>query len=169
MSSLQVDSISSMGGGHVDGAGLVVQCVYHQWDIVTTNTSDSFIPAQSSKLSFTPKFADSLLVITYDFNLAVEWQSGTLQAGGAAKIYHNGTALQAVPAIFELFSNAVTSNSSVGSALYARQTKINSVFSGSTSARDIELYFASQIATGNMATVNRNQNHSNLLVLEIAQ
>ena len=169
MSSLQVDSISSMGGGHVDGAGLVVQCVYHQWNDVTVRTSSGFGAAAGSKLSFTPKFADSLLVITYDFSFAVEWVSGIVHTGGAAKIYHNGTAIQSVAQKYELYNNALDGASVGGAALFARQTKINSVSAGSTSARDIELYFASYTPTSNKVTVNREGNYSNLLVQEIAQ
>ena len=60
MSSLQVDSISSMGGGHVDGAGKVVQFkeavnttagYYCRWRKTTILT-----------LNFTPKFSDSLIL-----------------------------------------------------------------------------------------------------------
>jgi len=180
MSTLQVQTLQGPTSGadsntirvadnhKLHAKGHVVQCVHHQWNTVTTNTTSSFIPAQSSKLSFTPKFADSLLVITYDFNLAVEYISGATQSGGAGAIYHDGVSIQAVPEAFELYSNA-TDVTNIGAALFARQTKINSVSAGSTSARDIELYFRPYLATVNNATVNRNGNYSNLLVQEIAQ
>ena len=169
MSSLQVDSIAAIGGGHVDGTGKVVQCVYHQWNDITARTSTSFGLATGSTLSFTPKFADSLLVITYDYFFAVEWISGVIQTGGAAQIYHDGTALQSVAQKYELYNNALDGVSVGAAAMLARQTKINSVSAGSTSARDIQLYFASYTATSNKATVNREGNYSNLLVQEIAQ
>ena len=169
MSSLQVDSISSMGGGHVDGAGKVVQCVYHQWNVGTVTTSNSFGPAADSKISFTPKFANSLLVIIYEFFLTAEWLSGSIETGGAFKILHDGTYIQDVAARFELYTNASADSLSIGAVAFARQMKINSVAAGNTSARDIELHFATYAPTGNRVTVNRNSNYSNLLVQEIAQ
>ena len=169
MSSLQVDSISSMGGGHVDGAGLVVQTVYHDWNDITVRTASGFGPAAGSTISFTPKFADSLLVIIYDFSFAVEWVSGVVQTAGAAAIYHDGTVIQSVAEKFELYSNAPATDPNKGAAVFARQTKINSIFAGSTSARDIALYFAAYTPTSNKVTVNRGGNSSNLLVQEIAQ
>ena len=61
MSSLQVDSIASMGGGHVDGAGLVVQFKE------AVNTTDVTIASGTSTtiltLNFTPKFSDSLILV----------------------------------------------------------------------------------------------------------
>jgi hypothetical protein len=169
MSSLQVDSISSMGGGHVDGAGKVVQCVYHQWDDITTTTSDVFSPAAGSKISFTPKFANSLLVIIYDLSLAAEWVSGVIQAGVASKISHDGTVIQDVTTSYELYTNAVVASLTVGAVVHARQTKINSVAAGSTSARDIELQFAAYRPNTQLVKVNKGANYSNLLVQEIAQ
>ena len=60
MSSLQVDSISSMGGGHVDGAGLVVQFkeAFHQTEVVIAKDVITTIVT----LNFTPKFSDSLIL-----------------------------------------------------------------------------------------------------------
>ena len=170
MSNLQVDSISSMGGGHVDGAGKVVQCVYHEWDDITETTASSFSPVAGSKISFTPKFADSLLVIIYDFYLTVVWVSGYQEVGAAAQISHNGTVFQPAPPLtrFEMYTNASATSSS-GSNLFARQVKINSIAAGSTSARDIELQFAVRHDNGNLGAINRNSHHSHLLVQEIAQ
>ena len=60
MSSLQVDSISSMGGGHVDGAGLVVQ--FKEAVNTTMVTVASGVTTTIATLNFTPKFADSLIL-----------------------------------------------------------------------------------------------------------
>ena len=181
MSTLQVQTLQGPTSGadsntirvadnhKLHAKGHVVQCVYHQWNDVSVRTSSGFGPALGSTLSFTPKFADSLLVITYDYFFAVEWVSGAIQTGGAVKIYHDGTPLQSVAQQYELYNNALN-NASVGAAAtLARQTKINSVSAGSTSARDIELYFAAYTPTSNKVTVNREGNYSNLLVQEIAQ
>jgi len=60
MSQLQVDSISSMGGGHVDGAGLVVQ--YQEAVNETPVTIANGATAKILTLNFTPKFSDSLIL-----------------------------------------------------------------------------------------------------------
>ena len=60
MSSLQVDSISSMGGGHVDGAGKVVQFksqVYSTETSISANTKATLITISN----FQPLFSDSLI------------------------------------------------------------------------------------------------------------
>ena len=60
MSSLQVDSISSMGGGHVDGAGKVVQ--FKEAVNKTTTTISNGATSTITTLNFTPKFSDSLIL-----------------------------------------------------------------------------------------------------------
>jgi len=60
MSSLQVDSISSMGGGHVDGAGKVVQ--FKEAVNETATTVSVGVEATILTLNFTPKFSDSLIL-----------------------------------------------------------------------------------------------------------
>ena len=61
MSQLQVDSISSMGGGHVDGAGLVVQ--YQEAVNETPVTIANGATAKILTLNFTPKFSDTLILV----------------------------------------------------------------------------------------------------------
>ena len=71
MSSLQVDSISSMGGGHVDGAGKVVQYVE------TSNpdsehiriTSESWV-STGITVSITPKLIGSKICVDYKGSMA---------------------------------------------------------------------------------------------------
>ena len=60
MSSLQVDSISSMGGGHVDGAGKVVQ--FKEAVNETQVTVADGATATILTINFTPKFSDSLIL-----------------------------------------------------------------------------------------------------------
>ena len=67
MSSLQVDSISSMGGGHVDGAGKVVQYVETSSPDAPSHiiiTSTSFV-STGITLSITPKFIGSKICVDY--------------------------------------------------------------------------------------------------------
>ena len=156
-------------GHNLHAKGHVVQCVYHEWNDVSVRTSSSFGPANGSKISFTPKFANSLLVIIYDFSFAAEYVSGVIQTGGACKIFHDGTYLQNLIENTEFYTNASSYSLQLGAAIITRQTKINSVAAGSTSARDIELHFGVFTPTSHKATVNRDGNRSNLLVQEIAQ
>ena len=62
MSSLQVDSISSMGGGHVDGAGKVVQ--FKEAVNTTGRTISAGATATILTTNFTPKFSDSLDIMS---------------------------------------------------------------------------------------------------------
>ena len=72
MSSLQVDSISSMGGGHVDGAGLVVQYV----ETSVSNSAGSIDTSASSfvnsgiEVAITPTFIGSKIFVNYTGSLA---------------------------------------------------------------------------------------------------
>ena len=72
MSNLQVDSISSMGGGHVDGAGLVVQYVETSDDYVlsTINITSTSWTTTGITLSITPKFIGSKVCVDYKGSLA---------------------------------------------------------------------------------------------------
>ena len=60
MSSLQVDSIAAIGGGHVDGTGEIVQfkeAVTTTQTTITDNTTTTILT-----INFTPKFSDSLIL-----------------------------------------------------------------------------------------------------------
>jgi len=63
MSSLQVDSISSMGGGHVDGAGLVVQVIQETLTGQFLNYSDSF-QKTGLKATITPSSTSSKILVS---------------------------------------------------------------------------------------------------------
>ena len=72
MSSLQVDSISSMGGGHVDGAGLVVQYVETSVPNSATkieSNSDSFVNS-GIEVAITPAFIGSKIFVNYTGSMA---------------------------------------------------------------------------------------------------
>ena len=88
MSSLQVDSISSMGGGHVDGAGLVVQfkeAVNTTATIIASNVTTTILT-----LNFTPKFSDSL-ILCQGFHSQDASRGGTAVNYGTSSIYAGST------------------------------------------------------------------------------
>jgi hypothetical protein len=169
-------------GHNLHAKGNVVQCVYHEWNDNTITTAIAHSPANGSKISFTPKFANSLLVIIYDFSFSIEYISKPLQTGGSCLIFHDGTSIQDRKVVNEsdgmpgdeFYSDALASTpnqTAYAARTSTRVTKINSVAAGSTSARDIELYIASFRSGNYKAVVNRggDGNRSNLLVQEIAQ
>ena len=79
LSSLQVDSISSMGGGHVDGAGLVVQYVETSDDnsAAITVTSTSWATTGIT-VSITPKFVGSKVCVDYTGSMAYAQANTTM-------------------------------------------------------------------------------------------
>ena len=64
MSSLQVDSISSMGGGHVDGAGLVIQVVQAETTKKLETTASRVWVDCGAVLNITPTFSNSKVYIS---------------------------------------------------------------------------------------------------------
>ena len=63
MSSLQVDAIASMGGGHVDGAGLVVQVIQEIHTGQFLNASDSF-QKTGLRATITPSRTSSKILVS---------------------------------------------------------------------------------------------------------
>jgi hypothetical protein len=64
MSSLQVDSISSMGGGHVDGAGRVLQVVQADKTTRLETTANLVWIDCGAVLSITPTFSNSKVYLS---------------------------------------------------------------------------------------------------------
>ena len=102
MSQLQVDSISSMGGGHVDGAGKVVQ--FKEAVTTTPVTIARDVTATILTLNFTPKFSDSLILCQgfHSNDTAVDSGSycasfiyaGATEVGHAVLVGYNTTKLE---------------------------------------------------------------------------
>jgi hypothetical protein len=66
MSSLQVDSISSMGGGHVDGAGKVISYAVKKVvsdSVTTTSTTLVSMASNGFTIDLTPKYPTTSLII----------------------------------------------------------------------------------------------------------
>ena len=61
MSSLQVDSIAAIGGGHVDGTGEIVQ--FKEAVNTTPVTIAGGATTTIATLNFTPRFSDSLILV----------------------------------------------------------------------------------------------------------
>ena len=154
MSSLQVDSISSMGGGHVDGAGKVVQ--FKEAVNTTEVTISSGATATILTLDFTPKFSDSL-ILCQGFHTG----DGTANQANAycnCNVYAGST----------LVASAIA----VGNAIQkAPDARFHAIYSGSiaswgTTSLAIDL----RVSSGDHYwTVSRASVKTSLLVWEIAQ
>jgi hypothetical protein len=83
MSSLQVDSISSMGGGHVDGAGKVVQVVQTESTTITEIMTEKVWVDCGAVLSITPTFSNSKVYLS---NSAVGIASAVVNVGVALRL-----------------------------------------------------------------------------------
>ena len=135
MSSLQVDSISSMGGGHVDGAGLVVQCVLTTSTTNTSSGATGWVANTILDTSFTPKFSNSLIIV--EVNLQINFASlvNSTGAGGAVRIKSGSNVIGGNPSsMLESFYTR-TASSSAGAQLYSRLAKTAQDTSGGTGAR----------------------------------
>ena len=153
MSQLQVDSISSMGGGHVDGAGKVVQ---FKEAVTTTGAVISVgVTTTICTMNFTPKFSDSLILVQgFHGSDAADSSSsycisyiyaGTTEVGRAEMVGYNFTK--------------------------AADTRFQYSYSGSiaswgTTSKAIDL---DVLAIGGSWTVCRGARKTSLLVWEIAQ
>ena len=134
MSSLQVDSISSMGGGHVDGAGLVVQYVETSDNDVVTSIdidSTSFV-STGITLSFTPKFIGSKVCVEYRGSMAKVLANATLSLtlfkDGVQAMGNYGLGFLDGRSGFDMFTPAVgqyifttTSLTTIAFTVYARR------------------------------------------------
>jgi len=92
MSNLQVDSISSMGGGHVDGAGKVVQYVEtSDPDSPHITTDSTSLVSTGITLSITPKFIGSKICVDYKCSLAyVRYTSNVGREGMSVTLLESG-------------------------------------------------------------------------------
>tara|TARA_R100000005_G_scaffold93116_1_gene67837 strand:+ start:499 stop:1008 length:510 start_codon:yes stop_codon:yes gene_type:complete len=85
MSTLSVDTIQgkTTAGTVAMPAGMVVQTAFQTFNTQTVLSSDSDADVGGSSLSFTPKFASSLLLLSYDlhvnlYRLSTDAQGGTI-------------------------------------------------------------------------------------------
>ena len=97
-SELHVDAIKHSGGtsaltidssGNVHKAGFVVQTSFHSFNTATTLNSDSDADLGGSSLTFTPKFASSLLILSC--SVAVNIYRQNINQGGTVNFNVDGT------------------------------------------------------------------------------
>ena len=159
MSSLQVDSIAAIGGGHVDGTGEIVQ--FKQAVNTTSTTISSGTTTTILTLNFTPKFSDSLILCQgfHSNDSAVSSSSY-----GNSYIFAGTTEVAAAYAVGYKIARATVDGSSADARFQYGYS--GSIASWGTTSLAIDLDV--QAVTGDW-TVSRNNRKTSLLVWEIAQ
>jgi hypothetical protein len=154
MSSLQVDSISSMGGGHVDGAGKVVQ---FQHDVLETMATISLNVATTLlTVNFTPKFSDSLILVQAFHSH--DTSGGTNNNYANAEIYVGSTLVGRASSVGNLITKVA------GAAF--NYSYSGTIDSWGTTSLAVDLRVTARGGEWKVSTGNRP---TNLYVWEIAQ
>ena len=153
MSQLQVDSISSMGGGHVDGAGKVVQ--FKEAVNTTQTTVSTSATTTVTTLNFTPKLSDSLILVQ-----AFHSQDAAVAAAsrGSSYLYVGATSVGITGPIGYNITKSADSRFTYGYS--------GSISSWGTTSKAIDLKMS---AGGGNWIVSKDGFKTSLLVWEIAQ
>ena len=153
MSSLQVDSIAAIGGGHVDGTGLVVQ--FKEAVYTTSTTIADGVTDTITTLNFTPKFSDSLILCQ-----GFHSRDSTVSASsfGISRIYAGVTAVSIANSVGYKLNESNDARFQYGYS--------GSISSWGTTSLAIDLDLS---AADGSWTVSRNSKKTSLLVWEIAQ
>ena len=128
--------VTDTGGLKVPGT--IVQRQTTKFTTAYTNSATSFSDIGGATLTFTPKFASSLLLITFNYSLNVYTSGTNTNAGGMVKLLHDGTALDynASGNYEHYFQN--DAGAGVGPNNYMRQVKFAEVAASNTNARVIK-------------------------------
>lgn len=118
-------------------AGHLVQRQSTKSATAYTNTTTSFSDITNTSITFTPKFASSLLVIKYIYSINVYTSGTNTNAGGMIQLLHDGTALDALGGNYEHYYQN-DAGAGTGPNNYARAIKIGEVAASNTNARVIK-------------------------------
>ena len=173
MSNLKVDTINEKTTGNgVHIPGHMIQRVSTKFSTAYTNSTQNFSDITGASITFTPKYASSLLCITFNTSANV-YTSGTVNnAGGVMRILHDGAYITGdynAGGNYELyFQNDAAGGT--GPNNYVRQVKYGEIAAGNTNARVIKV----QGRTYSSSTVALRINQGGLyvsyfIVEEIAQ
>ena len=151
-------------------AGYLVQRQTTKFATAYTNTSESFTDIGGATLTFTPKFASSLLLITFNYNLNVYTSGTNTNAGGIVKLLHDGTALDynAAGNYEHYFQN--DAGAGTGPNHFMRQVKFAEVAASNTNARVIKAQARIYNATTTAIRINQAGVYTSYFIVEeIAQ
>ena len=145
LSSLQVDSISSMGGGHVDGAGKVVQFKCQESGSKVTFNNTGWNNVSILDTTITPAFSNSLILIELIVQLSVGTATNVTSAGIACRIKSGNNVIGGSPNNQTEFYYTKAASSDPA-RIFARYSKSTTEIAGSTTARtysfDVAQYFS---------------------------
>ena len=146
--------------------GMVVQRQSVKFNTAYTNSSTSFTDITPATITFTPKFASSLLLITFNYSLNVYASGTNTNAGGTVKLLHDGTALDynASGNYEHYFQN--DAGAGTGPNNYMRQHKFAEVAAGNTNARVIKAQARCYNATTAGVRINQAAYYYSFLIIE---
>ena len=160
----------TLGSSVVFPAGHIVQRQTTKFTTAYTNSTQTFSDITGASINFTPKFASSLLLITFNCAFNVYATGTNTNAGGIMRIVHDGTDLDynAAGNYENYFQNDASDG--VGPNNYMRQVKFAEVAASNTNARVIKV----QARTYNSTTAGLRINQagyytSYFFVEELAQ
>ena len=151
-------------------AGHLVQRQSTKFSTAYTNTTTSLSDIGGATLTFTPKFASSLLLITFNYSLNVYTSGTNTNAGGIVKLLHDGTALDysAAGNYEHYFQN--DAGAGTGPNNYMRQVKFAEVAASNTNARVIKAQGRMYNATTAGLRINQGGYYTSYFIVEeIAQ
>jgi len=173
MSTMYVDTIQKADGSSgVHIAGHLVQRVSTKFSDAYTNSSQNFADILPATITFTPKYASSLLCITFNTSANVYTSGTNTNAGGVMRILHDGAYITGdynAGGNYELYFQN-DAGAGTGPNNYMRQVKYGEIAAGNTNARVIKVQARTYNAT--TAAIRLNQGGlytSYLIVEEIAQ
>lgn len=167
MSTLKVDIIQgkTTAGTVAMPAGMVVQTTFTSFNTATTLNSNSDADIGGSSLTFTPKFASSLLILSC--SLSTNIYRGNTNQGGTVNFNVDGTNIDYPSDDFEVYY-AIGSGTTNG---YFRFHKEVSVSASNTNAKTIKLT-GRPYSTSNSGALYINANntfYSSIKIQEITQ
>ena len=173
-SELHVDAIKHSGGtsaltidssGNVHKAGLIVQTAFHKFTTNTSLDSTSDLDIGGSSLTFTPKFASSLLILSCSVSLNI--YRSNINNGCTINFNVDGSNIDNAGQNYELLDSVPSGTTNV----YVRMNKEGSVNATNTNAKTIKLTGrVYQTGSSGVAVVNSGSYFtSSIKIQEIAQ
>ena len=167
MSTLKVDTIQgkTTAGTVAMPSGMVVQTSFHSFNTATTLNSDSDADLGGSSHTFTPKFASSLLLISYSVH--VQMKRNTTAQGCTINVVVDSSNITHSAQDYENYIAIGSGNTNN----YLRIHKEVSMSASNTNAKTVKLV-GRPYATGDsgQAIVNNSANFtSSIKIQEIAQ
>jgi hypothetical protein len=166
-SRLLVDKIEgkSTSGTIQMPAGMIVQTSFQQFTTNTSLSSTSDADVGGSSLSFTPKFASSLLILSCSVSINI--YRSNINNGCTINFNVDGSNIDNTGADYELLDSVPSGNTNV----YVRMNKESSINATNTNAKTIKLTGrVYQTGSSGVAVVNSNSYFtSSIKIQEIAQ